>query len=253
MDILHELGRTPPQGPFGALRSGDASEPVRHFPEYDRLHPEGQATVNRVWSGQQKKCLVMSFDGRAMFYVEYTPAGQERAGIRYGYTVRSVAVTNHHSPGLGDARMASGTRPLKLVLFVICAAGVTAGSGIAGWELAHRQLVTQAAGSPVVSSPTVHAAPAKSDSDEMQKKFLEIERRERKVADREARMKKDESTEVTRLRAIIESEAEECQSRASLLRARLTGTAQNQDKVRPTDPKQTGTPASTAPGPGGLK
>lgn len=236
MDILHELGRTTPQGPFGALRSGDASEAVCHFSEYGRLHPEDQATVNRVWSGHLKKCLVLSVDGHSLFFIEYAPSEQERAGIRYGYIVRAIAASNNRPGSTIPDRPRTVIRVLRVLLAVLCIAATAIGGGVLGREFAPRRPEAQPVW-PVVTAAPIPAVSAAADSEELRKRLLDVERRERELVARERRTKYEEGTEVARLRAIIEAEAEASQARASLLRTKLAGMTQGQDQGKLIDEK----------------
>jgi hypothetical protein len=90
------------------------------------------------------------------------------------------------------------------------------------------------------------------DSEELSKKLLEIERREREVSAREARAT-HEAEEVVRLRAIIESEAERSEARATALRTELAGTRQGQGRSQPGDEKPKSGAKPRHPGPEGNK
>jgi hypothetical protein len=220
MDILQELGRSTPRGPFGALRSGDATEGVSHFPEYRSLRPEDQGVVNRVWSGRLRKCLVPSFDGALLHFVEYAPAGEERAGVRYGYTVRTVATEVGPADGAGPAASRFPAH-FALALFLAICVGGSAAVGVMLWcDLPLRQPEISAhppsAAPPAVRTPT----PPDRSPDESRAKLVEIERREQEVARRETQAGLD-AAEAARLRAVIEAEAKQLRARASSLEAAL--------------------------------
>jgi hypothetical protein len=221
MDIVQELSRSTPRGPFGSLQSGDASEGVIHFPDYRRLRPEDQVVINRVWSGRLRKCLVPSLDGASLYYVEYTPAGQERAGVRYGYTVRTVATGAGSTDTAGSVPSPSPARIALVLLLAVCVGGSVA--GVMLWRNVPRpqpnaSIHSQPAGPPAVTM----AAPVTGMLEDSPAKLVEIELRER--AGREVHINLD-AAEVKRLRAVIEAEAKQLRSRASALEAGLTRAA----------------------------
>lgn len=224
MDILQELGRTTPRGPFGALRSGDATEGVSHFPEYRSLRPEDQEVVNRVWSGRRRECLVPSQEGVLLHYVKYTPAGQERAGVRYGYTVRTIATGDRPADLPGPSRSRGPTR-LASALFL---AVWVSGSAVVGVMLwcglpFHRPEISTAP--PSAGAAAVRTATATDESpDELRAKLLQLQRREQEVTRREAQARLD-AAETARLRAVIETEAKQLRARATSLEAALPHTA----------------------------
>lgn len=230
MDILQELGRSTPQGPFGALRSGDATEGVSHFPEYRSLRPEDQGVVNRVWSGRLRKCLVPSSDGALLHLVEYAPAGEERAGVRYGYTVRTVATGGGPAD---EASPAASRVPARfaLALFLAACVGGSAVAGVMLWcDLPLRQPEISAH-PPSAAPPTVRtAAPLDGSPDGLLAKLLEIERREQEITRREAQTGLD-AAEAARLRTVIEAEVKQLRARASSLEAALAAPTGGPDKA----------------------
>jgi hypothetical protein len=92
MDLLTQLTSAPSQGPFGALRTDDASEPVTHAAVVKALTDAQQGLVNRTWSGRMEKCLLYRADTHEILLVEHRPTGFARAGHAYGYSIRTVTL-----------------------------------------------------------------------------------------------------------------------------------------------------------------
>lgn len=121
MNIGKALVEAPEMGPYGGLADGDVRAPARHAPVFNELDAEKRRRVNEVWQGRRRKLLLWIPSRQLLLYVTHRPAGHARAGRRYGYVLRELAL-----PGPPDSAARPEWRRFRafILALLLLAAGV---------------------------------------------------------------------------------------------------------------------------------
>lgn len=119
MNLLNELTPERRHGPFGALKSGDAAEPVEHFPGFGDLSDPAKDEVSAVWAGRAKQCLLFVPATNELLFLRHAEDVPERSGKRYGYYVWTISIPAAPQPATPlPPRSGGGLRSAGLLILV---------------------------------------------------------------------------------------------------------------------------------------